>query len=83
MPIDTTDLLRELGPGLTTRHSAELVATGISETAARKRVQRASGLVTVSFRVLEWNNSHQGEQLWHANTMMNYPRSLERFLQAT
>ena len=29
------------------------------------------GLVTVSFRVLEWNNSHQGEQLWHANTMMN------------
>ena len=42
MPIDTTDLLRELGPGLTTRHIAELVATGISETAARKRVQRAS-----------------------------------------
>ncbi len=38
----TKDLLRELGPGLTTRYIAELVATGVSETAARKRVQRAS-----------------------------------------
>lgn len=42
MQADTTDLLRELGPGLTTRYIAELVATGVSEAAARKRVQRAS-----------------------------------------
>ncbi len=33
--------------------------------------QSQYGLVTVLFRVLEWNNRHQGEQLWHANTTMN------------
>lgn len=41
MLINTTDLIRELGLGLTTRHIAELVATGVSDVAARKRVQRA------------------------------------------
>lgn len=42
MPIDTDDLLGHLGPGLTTQYIAELVATGMTEAAARKRVQRMS-----------------------------------------
>lgn len=42
MPIDTDDLLGQLGPGLTTQYIAELVGTGMSEAAARKRIQRLS-----------------------------------------
>lgn len=42
MPIDTDELLRHLGPGLTTQYIAELVATGMTEAGARKRVQRMS-----------------------------------------
>ena len=42
MPIDTDDLLGHLGLGLTTQYIAELVATGMTEAAARKRVQRMS-----------------------------------------
>lgn len=29
-----------------------------------------AGLVTVSFRVLEWDKCHQREQLWHVYTAM-------------
>lgn len=42
MSEETKALLRRLGPALTTKHIAELIKTGVSETTARKRVQRGT-----------------------------------------